>query len=129
MTFVAICLGDACLRAARSAPSRATLCDQDGMLQVGRDSRLVMRVAQQAFAEGSGSRKLQSLAKQDASASRSNAFYAWLYAALQAEADGLVVDSQEALCKALVTPYAQRSADYMVNVARVHQIQRSWRCT
>jgi hypothetical protein len=87
-----------------------------------------MRVAQVAFERGEGPSKLIAIAEQDASASRSNAFYALLYIALLNEAEGRLGDSQSAMCKALATPYAQQASDYMVSVAKVHIKQRKWQC-
>jgi hypothetical protein len=104
-------------------------CDKrcSSVVQVGRDPRGVMRVAQMAF-EGEGPSKLIAIAEQDTSTSRSSAFYALLYVALLNEAEGRQRDSHSAMCKALATPYAQRASDYMVSVARVHIKQRNWPC-
>jgi hypothetical protein len=53
-------------------------------------------------------------------------FYAQLYVGLYREAHGDAGAACEALRAALATPYAARSGDYMVDVARVHVATRGW---
>jgi hypothetical protein len=96
------------------------------LLQVGRDPRPVMRAAENAFKQGLGTEVILAASAGDASGRQGAAFYAHLYSALYHEADGQQQECQQSLLKAVQTPYAQQSKDYMVSVARVHALQRGW---
>ncbi|CAL5221290.1 g3456 [Coccomyxa viridis] len=86
-------------------------------LQVGRDSRDVMRAAYAAFQEGTSPDGILQAADHRRP---SDAFYANLYRGLFLEAENEETESMEAIRTALQTPYAQQSGDYMVAVASVH---------
>lgn len=125
------------------------------MLQVGRDSRRVMQTAYEAFASGSGAAVIRRAAeghKNDGEGFYALLVRAvlvlcgWVhvcvyvyvhtqtqldgqhtqYAGLYSEAHGDESAAKEALLQAVSMPYAQRSQDYMVALARVHVQQRSW---
>lgn len=114
-------------------------------LEVGRDSRRVMRAAYEAFQSGSGAAVIRSAG--EGHENDGEGFYSLLvcfvkplfcvipsihtahrtqYAGLYSEAHGDGQAAREALLQAVATPYAQRSGDYMAALARVHVQQRGW---
>ncbi|CAK0781503.1 hypothetical protein CVIRNUC_005390 [Coccomyxa viridis] len=87
-------------------------------LQVGRDSRDVMRAACTVFQDGSDPARI--LRAADGGRGSSSAFYANLYVGLFFEAEGDEQQSGEAIARALDTEYAKASGDYMAALAKVH---------
>ena len=95
-------------------------------LQVGKDSRPVMRAVEAAFKAGSGTGSMEAAAIRDATGSRGDLFYSLLYQGLYLEAEGDAAGSKAAMLQSLDTPYVQSSGDYMCAVARVHCLRRDW---
>lgn len=93
-------------------------------LQVGRDPRLVMRLAQQCFEQGTEPAPLEDMAIQDPQGS--SGFYALLYKGLWHEAQGQPHNARRAVVASTQTRYAKRSGDYMAALARVHCQVRGW---
>jgi len=94
-------------------------------LQVGRDSRPVMRAAYDCFrTQGcSPSTILQAAGPEQGT---HDSFYALLYVGLWHEAHGDADKAQDTICKAVDTQYAKLSGDYMAALARVHCQRRGW---
>jgi hypothetical protein len=86
------------------------------MLAVGPDPRPALRQALRVFCGEAG---VEALACAP-SASAHDAFYCALYEGLYLEASGEPALSARAIARALATPYAASSSDYMVSVARLH---------
>lgn len=93
-------------------------------LQVGRDSRPVMRAAYEAFRTGRNPSTIVEAAGGDTIGHA--AFYARLYVALWHEAHGNQDDAKAAILDSLRTQYAQSSRDYMASLANVHARRRGW---
>mmetsp|Transcript_21364 Transcript_21364/g.36403 ORF Transcript_21364/g.36403 Transcript_21364/m.36403 type:complete len:268 (+) Transcript_21364:79-882(+) len=93
-------------------------------LEVGRDSRPIMRAAYQAF-QGAGPDKIKVAITDD---SGGTCFYGNLYIALWHEAQGSLQEAEArvAMEAACATQYAQTSGDYMAALARVHCKRRGW---
>lgn len=92
-------------------------------MQVGRDPRPVMRAAYECFQSGTPPDGILQAAKDSGG---HDTFYALLYVALWHEAHGAVQAAQEAMVKAVHTPYAGQSGDYMASLAKVHYQRRGW---
>jgi len=94
-------------------------------LQVGRDSRPVMRAAYECFRTGASPDQISSAISDNGGHSN---FYGMLYVGLWHEAHGTLDDpaAREAITAACATPYAKMSGDYMADLARVHCQQRGW---
>ncbi|XP_057540134.1 uncharacterized protein LOC130818111 [Amaranthus tricolor] len=93
-------------------------------LEVGRDSRPVMRDAYNMFKNGGDPRKLVDTF----SSSRDGQyFYASLYAGLYHEALGEEEAAKEYIVAACQSPYGQRADDYMASLAKVHCDCRNWK--
>eukprot|EP00775_Hariotina_reticulata_P005845 gene5845-6086_t len=97
---------------------------RQNILQVGRDPRPVMRAAYEAFMHGSEPDAILRAAAGDAGGH--DAFYANLYVGLWHEAHGNATEAQAAITTAVGTQYAQRSGDYMADLAKVHCKRRGW---
>jgi len=93
-------------------------------LKVGRDSRPVMRAAEEAFRIGSRPEGIREAAGGDAQGHA--AFYSLLYTALWHEAHGNEEEAKVSMLQATDTTYARQSGDYMTSLARVHCTQRGW---
>jgi tetratricopeptide (TPR) repeat protein len=91
-------------------------------LEVGRDSRPVMRAAYELFRDGGDSKELLSLA----SSNVHDFFYAYLYVALYHESKGETEAAKDAMVAAVSSPYGARSGDYMATLAKVHCACRGW---
>ena len=93
-------------------------------LQVGRDSRPVMRAAEEAFRTGADPLLIKDAARGDTVGHA--AFYSNLYVGLWHEAEGQEELAREAIVRAVGTDYARGSGDYMAALARVHVQKRGW---
>ncbi|EYU42200.1 hypothetical protein ABFS82_14G193500 [Erythranthe guttata] len=92
-------------------------------LQVGRDSRPVMREAYQMFKDGGDPEKLVAAF----SNGRENEyFYASLYAGLYYESQKKSDEAKLHLIAACKSAYGSRSDDYMASLAKVHCDCRNW---
>lgn len=92
-------------------------------LEVGRDSRPVMREAYNMFKDGGDPEKFVAAF----SSGRENEyFYASLYAGLYYESQKKVDAAKLHLLAACQSPYGQRSEDYMASLAKVHCLCRNW---
>lgn len=94
-------------------------------LQVGLDPRPVMRAAVRCFQEGSDPAAILAAAAGDSRGGH-DSFYANLYVGLWQEAEGDAESARQAITRAVATPYAQMSGDYMASLARVHCLRRGW---
>ncbi|CAH2054978.1 unnamed protein product [Thlaspi arvense] len=92
-------------------------------LEVGRDSRPVMREAYNLFKNGGDPEKL---VNDFSSGQASEIFYASLYAGLYYEAEGKSENAKFHITAACESPYGQRSDDYMASLAKVHCLCRNW---
>ncbi|RID71158.1 hypothetical protein BRARA_C03113 [Brassica rapa] len=92
-------------------------------LEVGRDSRPVMREAYNLFKNGGDPEKL---VNDFSSGQASEVFYASLYAGLYYEAEGKSEKAKFHITAACGSPYGQRSDDYMASLAKVHCLCRNW---
>ncbi|XP_048632237.1 uncharacterized protein LOC125606978 isoform X1 [Brassica napus] len=92
-------------------------------LEVGRDSRPVMREAYNLFKNGGDPEKL---VNDFLSGQASEVFYASLYAGLYYEAEGKSEKAKFHITAACGSPYGQRSDDYMASLAKVHRLCRNW---
>ncbi|KAF3547003.1 hypothetical protein DY000_02003661 [Brassica cretica] len=92
-------------------------------LEVGRDSRPVMREAYNLFKNGGDPEKL---VNDFSSGQASEVFYASLYAGLYYEAEGKSENAKFHITAACGSPYGQRSDDYMASLAKVHCLCRNW---
>ncbi|KAK9691942.1 hypothetical protein RND81_09G230600 [Saponaria officinalis] len=92
-------------------------------LQVGRDSRAVMREAYSLFKDGGDPDKL---AETFSSNQGAEYFYASLYAGLYNESLGESDLAKKYILAACQSPYGQRSDDYMAALAKVHCLCRKW---
>jgi tetratricopeptide (TPR) repeat protein len=95
------------------------------LLVVGRDSRAVMRCAYELF-QGVGT--MESLAAA-ASKNSHDEFYSLLYQGLYYEAKGDTIPSEEKISASLASEYAQKADDYMVSLARIHALRRTYSCS
>lgn len=93
-------------------------------LEVGRDSRPVMRAAYECFRTGAQPDSILQAARGDQQGH--DAFYALLYVGLWHEAHGDAAAAQQAITQAAQTAYAKGSGDYMAALARVHCLRRGW---
>lgn len=93
-------------------------------LKVGRDSRPVMRAAEEAFRTGCTTDIIAAAAGRDTQGHA--AFYSLLYIALWYEAEGEQSAAKEAMLRAVETEYAEGSGDYMASLAKVHCKLRGW---
>ncbi|KAG0590177.1 hypothetical protein KC19_1G078600 [Ceratodon purpureus] len=91
-------------------------------LEVGRDSRPVMRAAYELFRDGGDTKELLSLANTNAH----DFFYAYLYVGLYHEAKNETEAAKDAMIAAVSSPYGSRSGDYMATLAKVHCACRGW---
>eukprot|EP00271_Cylindrocystis_brebissonii_P016507 TRINITY_DN40205_c0_g1_i1.p1 TRINITY_DN40205_c0_g1~~TRINITY_DN40205_c0_g1_i1.p1 ORF type:complete len:298 (+),score=23.93 TRINITY_DN40205_c0_g1_i1:67-960(+) len=94
-------------------------------LQVGRDSRPVMRAAYELFKSGGSTKELEGMAARDFLGGH-DAFYARLYLGLFHEAEKNTARAQEEITAALRTRYGSSSGDYMARLATVHAKCRGW---
>ncbi|PNH04290.1 hypothetical protein TSOC_009576 [Tetrabaena socialis] len=92
-------------------------------LEVGRDSRPVMRAAYECFRTGATP---DTIMAQVADNGGHDTFYGLLYVGLWEEAHGDAAAARKAITSAVQTQYAQRSGDYMASLARVHCLRRGW---
>eukprot|EP00238_Polyblepharides_amylifera_P011627 CAMPEP_0196582770 /NCGR_PEP_ID=MMETSP1081-20130531/40581_1 /TAXON_ID=36882 /ORGANISM="Pyramimonas amylifera, Strain CCMP720" /LENGTH=178 /DNA_ID=CAMNT_0041903445 /DNA_START=260 /DNA_END=796 /DNA_ORIENTATION=- len=97
---------------------------QQRFLQVGRDSRPVMRAAYEVFSGRADLAELDRAADLDTGGS--DRFYSSLYTALWYEAHGDAKEAEVNMNRAVKTPYAKKSGDYMAALARVHCQRRGW---
>ncbi|KAG8363866.1 hypothetical protein BUALT_Bualt19G0067100 [Buddleja alternifolia] len=96
------------------------------LMQVGIDSRPVMREAYQLFKDGGDPEKLVAAF----SSGRENQyFYASLYAGLYYESQNKSDEAKLHLTAACKSPYGSRSDDYMASLAKVHCDCRNWTFT
>lgn len=92
-------------------------------LEVGRDSRPVMREAYNMFKVGGDPEKFAAAF----SGGRENEkFYASLYAGLYYESQSQQDAAKGHIISACLSPYGQRSEDYMASLAKVHCKCRKW---
>mmetsp|Transcript_41923 Transcript_41923/g.75271 ORF Transcript_41923/g.75271 Transcript_41923/m.75271 type:complete len:163 (-) Transcript_41923:108-596(-) len=99
---------------------------RSNMLTVGRDRRPIMRSAYDTFQHADTPEQLLALGERSRPGGGSDSFYSKLYAALFYEAKGDVDAARVNMVGAVRTPYAQRSGDYMANLAMVHCQLRGW---
>ncbi|XP_047314156.1 uncharacterized protein LOC124917935 isoform X1 [Impatiens glandulifera] len=92
-------------------------------LEVGIDPRPVMREAYNMFKDGGDPEKLIAAFT---SGKESEYFYASLYAGLYYESQGNADLAKLSILAACQCPYGLRSDDYMVSLAKVHCLCRSW---
>ncbi|KAG2452481.1 hypothetical protein HYH02_002720 [Chlamydomonas schloesseri] len=92
-------------------------------LEVGRDSRPVMRAAYECFKTGQPPEKIMAQVTDNGG---HDTFYGLLYVGLWHEAEGDTAEAQKAITAAVATPYARLSGDYMAALARVHCQRRGW---
>ncbi|KAG2500873.1 hypothetical protein HYH03_001634 [Edaphochlamys debaryana] len=92
-------------------------------LQVGRDPRPVMRAAYECFRTGA---QPEAILAQVSDKGGHDSFYGNLYVGLWHESHGQPAEAQAAITKAVRTPYARLSGDYMASLARVHCLRRGW---
>ncbi|KAJ4954843.1 hypothetical protein NE237_011626 [Protea cynaroides] len=92
-------------------------------LEVGRDSRPVMREAYNLFKDGNDPEKLVSAFLH---AQEHEYFYASLYAGLYYESQNNPDAAKCHLLAACQSPYGLRSDDYMASLAKVHCLCRNW---
>ncbi|KAL9248133.1 hypothetical protein vseg_021490 [Gypsophila vaccaria] len=92
-------------------------------LQVGRDSRAVMREAYNMFRDGGDPEKL---VETFSSSLGAEYFYATLYAGLYYESLGESDSAKKYILASCQSPYCQRSDDYMASLAKVHCLCRNW---
>merc|ERR1712129_213789 len=95
------------------------------MLQVGLDSRTVMRTVYNLFRGEDESAAFELLLKQTEGIG-SDQFYAALYFGLYAEAKGDDAEAKRWLSVAANSNYGKISRDYMADLARVHVRLRGW---
>ncbi|KAH9553624.1 hypothetical protein CY35_08G021500 [Sphagnum magellanicum] len=91
-------------------------------LQVGPDSRPVMRKAYELFRDGGDTKELLAVGARDAH----DFFYSHLYVGLFHEAHNNTTAAREAITAAVASPYGARSGDYMATLAKVHCGCREW---
>ncbi|CAM6074708.1 unnamed protein product [Sphagnum tenellum] len=92
-------------------------------LQVGPDSRPVMRKAYELFRDGGDTKEvLLAVGARDAH----DFFYSHLYVGLFHEAQNNTTAAREAITTAVASPYGARSGDYMATLAKVHCGCREW---
>ncbi|KAG2445915.1 hypothetical protein HXX76_000518 [Chlamydomonas incerta] len=92
-------------------------------LEVGRDSRPVMRAAYECFKTGQPPEKIMAQVTDNGG---HDTFYGLLYVGLWHEAEGDKAEAEKAITAAVATPYARLSGDYMASLARVHCLRRGW---
>eukprot|EP00198_Chlamydomonas_reinhardtii_P001510 XP_001690846.1 predicted protein [Chlamydomonas reinhardtii] len=107
-------------------------------LEVGRDSRPVMRAAYECFKTGQPPEKIMAQVTDNGG---HDTFYGLLvlipthpnckpsssqYVGLWHEAEGDKAEAEKAVTAAVATPYARLSGDYMASLARVHCLRRGW---
>lgn len=92
-------------------------------LEVGQDTRPVMREAYKMFKDGGNPEKLVSTFS---NGRESEFFYASLYAGLYHESQKNIDASKLHILAACQSPYGSRSDDYMASLAKVHCLCRNW---
>ncbi|KAJ8467168.1 hypothetical protein OPV22_029720 [Ensete ventricosum] len=92
-------------------------------LEVGRDSRPVMREAYSMFKDGGDPKKLVEIF---AKSRADEYFYASLYAGLYYESQNDMDAAKLQILAACQCPYGSRSDDYMAALAKVHCLCRDW---
>lgn len=92
-------------------------------LEVGRDSRPVMREAYNMFKDGGDPGKLVAAFS---GGQENEYFYASLYAGLYYESQGEQDEAKRHIVAACQSPYGLRSDDYMASLAKVHCLCRNW---
>ncbi|KAL5697361.1 hypothetical protein ACHQM5_030789 [Ranunculus cassubicifolius] len=92
-------------------------------LEVGRDSRPVMREAYNMFKDGGDPEKLASAFLRG---KEHEYFYAALYAGLYYESQNNTDGARRHILAACQSPYGSRSDDYMAALAKVHCLCRNW---
>jgi hypothetical protein len=98
----------------------------DREVQVGKDTRPVMRAVEAAFKSGDGGAIMARATAGDPAGKNGDLFYLLLYQGLFLEAEGQAEKSKHALLQSAQTPYARDSGDYMAIVAKVHCLRRGW---
>ncbi|XP_075493706.1 uncharacterized protein LOC142531466 isoform X1 [Primulina tabacum] len=93
-------------------------------LEVGIDSRSVMREAYSMFKDGADPEKLVAAFS---NAQENEYFYASLYAGLYYESQNEADAAKLHVVAASRSPYGSRSDDYMASLAKVHSDCRNWR--
>ncbi|KAH6762512.1 Tetratricopeptide repeat superfamily protein [Perilla frutescens var. hirtella] len=92
-------------------------------LEVGIDSRPVMRESYRMFKDGGDPEKLVAAFS---SGREREYFYASLYAGLYYESENKSDEAKHHIIAACKSPYGSRSDDYMVSLANVHCACRNW---
>jgi len=95
-------------------------------LQVGRDSRPVMRAAYECFRSGTSPDAILAAAAAGMQTGGHDAFYSQLYVGLWYEAHNQPEEACKAILSAIATPYARLSGDYMASLGKVHAVRRGW---
>eukprot|EP01025_Chloroclados_australasicus_P018673 TRINITY_DN1990_c0_g1_i2.p1 TRINITY_DN1990_c0_g1~~TRINITY_DN1990_c0_g1_i2.p1 ORF type:complete len:275 (-),score=37.20 TRINITY_DN1990_c0_g1_i2:152-943(-) len=98
---------------------------RQNFMVVKQDPRPVLRKAYEVFKEGSDPNLiLQEI--RDKSGVKGDYFYANFYVGLYHESNENEAASKEAILNALKSTYAESFGDYMVQVAKIHCLQRGW---
>eukprot|EP01026_Neomeris_dumetosa_P061715 TRINITY_DN5827_c0_g1_i1.p1 TRINITY_DN5827_c0_g1~~TRINITY_DN5827_c0_g1_i1.p1 ORF type:complete len:270 (-),score=30.86 TRINITY_DN5827_c0_g1_i1:71-880(-) len=98
---------------------------RENFMVVENDSRPILRKAYEVFRDGGDAQEILALIK-DQTGAKQEYFYGHLYAGLFHEANDNESESREAILQALKSTYAESFKDLMVQVAKIHCVQRGW---